>query len=557
MAGGAGHGLPGPAAFKQLFARVLGPESSFYKVVLVYSVAISLLMLAIPISVQLLIDSVANTGLFSAVLSIGVMLFVLLLLSGMLYALRAWTMELFSRRFFSRVTAEIAMTGLLARIGHFEPGRRSALFNRFFDIMTLKKNVPHILSNGFTLLFQAVIGFVVVSLYHFYFFIFSIGLIVLLWLVWKTWSWKAITSAFKQSEAKHDMAAWLQGLAVNNAFFKTQNSAEAALQESERLIRLHVEAQARHFRYGFRQLLSFLLLYALASAVLLAIGGWLVIRGELTLGQLVAAELIMSAILYSLPQLSGYLDYYYDVCAAAEELYRLNEVEVEIYAADLPLSVTAFGALRLDGLQTGGSHSDMQLNLKLEPGAVVAATATNGRVQELFCRMLRRDTELRGGAMRLGELDLLACSLPQQRQLLRVLDRQTLVPMTLRAYLGLADSNVTPSRLHEVLTLLELDSCVRELPFGLDTELGYSGEPLLLDQALRLKLAHLLLGPARVLVLTQIFDCVARRQLHAFSDAWRQQGRILIIFSQREVPGSDMQLALHDDYLTLSNDKGA
>ena len=70
-------------------------------------------------------------------------------------------------------------------------------------------------------------------------------------------------------------------------------------------------------------------------------------------------------------------------------------------------------------------------------------------------------------------------------------------------------------------------------------------------------MAHLLLGPARVLVLTQIFDCVARRQLHAFIDAWRQQGRILIIFSQREVPGSDMQLALHDDYLTLSNDKGA
>src|SRR5690606_35766887 len=122
-------------------------------------VAISLLTLAIPISVQLLIDSVANTGLFSAVLTIGILLFALLLLSGILYALRAWTMELFSRRFFTRVASEIALTGLLARTGHFESGRRGALFNRFFDIMTVKKNVPYILSNGFTMLLQGLIGF--------------------------------------------------------------------------------------------------------------------------------------------------------------------------------------------------------------------------------------------------------------------------------------------------------------------------------------------------------------------------------------------------------------
>jgi putative ABC transport system ATP-binding protein len=551
-----GHANPGPAAFRQLFARILGPESGFYKVVLVYSVAISLLTLAIPLSVQLLIDTVSNTGLFSAVISIGVLLFLLLLVSGVLYALRAWTMEMFSRRLFARISAEIAMTGLLARIGSFEPGRRAALFNRFFDIMTLKKNVPYILSNGFTLLFQGVIGFIMVSLYHFYFFIFSVGLILLIWLVWKLWSWKAITSAFDLSQAKHDTGAWLQGLAVNNAFFKTQHCTDAALQESERLIRSHLDAQAAHFHHGFRQLLSFLLLYALASAVLLAIGGWLVIRGELTLGQLVAAELIMSAILYSLPQLSGYLGYYYDVCAAAEELYRLDAVEVENLATLEPAPAPQ-GPLQLRKLQAGAAGGDMMLNLELPPASVVVASAPNGRVQDTFCRLLRRDVEVRSGGMWLGDLDLLSCSLPQQRSLLCVLDRQTLVPMTVRSYLALAGGSVTPSRLHEVLALLDLDTCIRELPAGLDTELSYSGAPLLLDQALRLKLAFVLLGEARVLVLTQIFDCVARPHLQAFMDAWRSSGRILIAFSQREVPGADMQLELRDDYHILSTDTGA
>ncbi|MGA0805250.1 MAG: hypothetical protein ACO3PV_01880 [Pseudohongiellaceae bacterium] len=553
----AGHATPSPAAFRRLFAQVLGPESGFYKVVLVYSVAISLLTLAIPISVQLLIDSVANTGLLNAVLTIGVLLFALLLVSGVLYALRTWTMELFSRHIFIRITSEIAMTGLLARIGYFEPGRRSALLNRFFDIMTLKKNVPYILSNGVTMLFQAVIGFLLVSFYHFWFFIFSIGLILLLWLIWRVWGWKAITSAFELSEAKHETGAWLQGLAVNNAFFKTSHRSVAVLEETERLIRRHVDLQIAHFRYGYRQLLSFLLLYALASAVLLAIGGWLVILGELTLGQLVAAELVMSAILSSLPQLSGYLDYYYDVCAAAEELYRLDGVEVEQVREVPEQPVPQHAPLQMSKLQASGPGGDMLLNFTLAPGSVVAAQALNGRVQDLFCRLLCRDAELRSGSMRLGELDLLGCSLQQQRSLLSVLDRQTLIPVTIRAYLELAGPGLTPSRIHEALTLLDIDVCIRELPSGLNTQLSYSGAPLLLDQALRLKLAHALLSDTRVLVLTQIFDCIARPHLRAFIDAWRSSGRILVVLSQREVPGCDSRLELHDDHLTLTSETGA
>ena len=46
--------------------------------------------------------------------------------------------------------------------------------------------------------------------------------------------------------------------------------------------------------------------------------------GELTLGQLVAAELIMLAILVGLPQVAGYLDSFFDVCAAVEENFALS-----------------------------------------------------------------------------------------------------------------------------------------------------------------------------------------------------------------------------------------
>jgi len=534
-----GHHLPDAREFRRLFAAILGPESAFYALVLVYSVAISLLTLAIPISVQLLVDSVANTGLFSAVLVIGLMLFVLLVFSGVLLALRTWTMELFSRRLFSRMAGEIAMTGLLARPGYFENGTRAALFNRFFDIMTIKKNVPFILGNGFTLLFQSIIGILVVSLYHFYFFIFSVCLVLLVALIWRVWSWKAISSSFVLSSAKHDTAAWLQNLAINNAFYKTAYGAQFSLKRADELIHEHLRAQKQHFSYSFRQLLCFLLLYALASAVLLIIGGWLVIMGELTLGQLVAAELIMSAIFYGLPQLAGYLDYYYDVCAAAEELSRFETVETEstgnIVSCE-PRDATL--VMKKARMEVQGVY--LQFNLLIPDGKAVKVEAANGMLQEAFSRLLNLNlSQNQGGSLLLGGCDLHDFSIEDLRGLVMVLDRQTLLPISIREYLLLANDRKSLSILNSVLELLELDDVINVLPMKLDTVLTWSGSPLMLDQALRLKLAHALLGDSRILVLGQIFDCLPAVQLDRFIKAYVENGgRSLLYFTRREDLGA-------------------
>lgn len=163
------HTLPGATEFRAMFFRLLAPEQRFYKLVVIYSLALSLLTLAIPISVQMLIDTIANIGLVRAIVVISLLLFGLLLFSGILYAFRAYIMELFNRRIFIRIASEMALGAVAARESGTDERKRLALFNRFFDIMTLKKNVPNIISNGFSLVLQASIGFIVVSLYHLYF----------------------------------------------------------------------------------------------------------------------------------------------------------------------------------------------------------------------------------------------------------------------------------------------------------------------------------------------------------------------------------------------------
>ncbi|MGV3592517.1 MAG: ABC transporter transmembrane domain-containing protein [Gammaproteobacteria bacterium] len=531
-----GQPLPQPQAFWRLVGEVLAPESAFYRVILIYSVAISLLSLAIPISVQMLIDTIARTGLPRAVLTLGLLLFVLLCLSGVLYALRAWTMELYNRRLYSRITSEIALSGLMAPTGWFERGSHRALFNRYFDIMTLKKNMPYLLSYGFSWFFQAVIGFVVVSLYHNYFLIFSLGLIALMWLIWRGWGWRAIESGFHLSEAKHAAGAWLQGLAINNGFYKATPHAAFALARTNELIHAHLDAQQAHFRHSFSQLLSFLLLYALASAALLGLGGWLVIQGELTLGQLVAAELILSAIFYGLPQLSGYLDYFYDVCAAIEELSRFRGVEIEnddTNAAPVTWPVDAPLVVR-DAHCTSG-NVEFAFSLTLLPGSRVSALAANASVQAVFSGLLTRRIEPHGGALLFGNIDLRDCAADQLREAIAVYDRQTLLPISIGQYLRLADPAAGASRTYDVLDLLDLHRDLRSLPQGLDTPLDYSGAPLTLEQALRLKLAFALLGGARVVMLGQIFDAVHASHIDSFMLAFTSSGsRSAVYFTRRQ-----------------------
>ena len=71
-----------------------------------------------------------------------------------------------------------------------------------------------------------------------------------------------------------------------------------------------------------------------ASAILLGLGGWLVVQGELSLGQLVAAELVLSVVFVGLSQFGVYLTYFYDVCAAIDELSQFYHVEQEEPGAD-------------------------------------------------------------------------------------------------------------------------------------------------------------------------------------------------------------------------------
>lgn len=540
-----------PTGYSARLARlariILAPDRAFFWQAVVFSVAISVLTLAVPLSVQILIGSVANIALLRPIVVLGVVLFALLALYGLLVGVQAHLMDVFERRLFARVTQEIALRSIHARYAEVESVNREELANRFFEIVTIQRNMPALVINGSAIILQAVVGFAVVSAYHPVFLIFNAGVLLLIYLVWKLWAGAAIRSKLAASYAKYQVAHWLEELARANAFFKSARTIRFALAQSERVIADYVTQHRRHFRHKFAQQIGFLALYAAASAALLGVGGWLVISNELTLGQLVAAELILSVVFVSVARISGLLEEFYELCAA---LYKLGDF------FEFPLEASGRGEalpsgpadLRFEGVQTSLRDRHFQFDFELAAGAKVMAVVDSYALQKSLTDLLLRHIEPERGAIQFAGRNLADLNVQALRDDIVVIENSGVLERTVEENLGLGDPRVTRAAMRDALAAVGLEAVINSLPEGLGTRLGAFGYPLSRSETIRLKIAAALLVRPRILILTQIFDTLAlhhRRQI--LEHLTRDSNLTLVNFTNRR------DFAGYGTYLYLEN----
>lgn len=542
--------------FFRIFFEILRPEANFYWMAIVYGVGISLLGLATPISVQLLIGTIANTAMPAPLVMLSLTLFGLLLLSSLLYALRIHLMELFARRFYARLVSEISLIAIYAQNPFFTDTTRSALFNRYFDVMVVMSRMPILILDGYSILLGIGVGFVLVSLYHPLFLIFTLVLVGLIALVWVIWGPRAVRAAIDVSHAKHATAAWLEQVGESNGFFKSQRRVDYAIDQTDKFTHGYIGARKRYFGLHFSQTLSFLFLYAASSAVLLGLGGWLVINFELTLGQLVAAELVLSAAFFGVAMLGSYLTYFYDLCAAVEEISLFFDVEQEDPRGDDPI-VGSDHTLTFKDAGGKARFENAKFNFSVPTGAIVMAAASQHGLQRLFTNILKLYEMPTSGYATIGGTDLKEIEAHHLRRSVYVLDRPSFVPMTVRDYLGLACDKGESWRIIEALETVGLASTIASFEKGLDTKIGATGYPLSTAELLMLKLASALLAKPRILVLTRLFDLIEAEDLQrTFAALKAQSNTTVIYFSDRSSPaGCEMFLHMqagaqtfHDDF---------
>lgn len=522
----------GITGFIGWFRTVIGPDSRFVWTAIIYGIGISLLWLATPISVQLLINSVASTDVATPLISLSAVLFGMLALLATLMALRLHLIALLERRIFTRVVAEITLRTIHARNPFFEDEQRRDLFNRFFDMIMAEKSLPSLLIGVFAILLEGTVGLVVTSFYHPYVFAFNAVLVVVLLLIWRIWAHEAIWTAVRQSEAKHQTAHWIQSLADSSGFFKSSRHLDHAIARSENLSATWVSRHKSHFRQYFGQSVAFLATFAIANAGFLTLGGSLIIAGQLSLGQLVAAELILSGIFYGIAQITTYLPTLYEFAANLEETTRFWHVEQEERTGGNRRP--ADGALTFQSVTSSGHSFDFAV-ASGEHLAIVASSDT----RRVLTRLIKRHNDVERGVVLLGSRDIAAFDLYRLRAEVVVCDRADMVEMTIRDYLELAANDgdggerAQEPPFFELLALVGLDRRIGTLQHGLDTMLAGSGWPLTVGETMALKLVAALIAKPRLLLMSPLYDLLPTARVDDALERLRSSNTTVLQFTRR------------------------
>ncbi len=349
---------------------MLRPERGDIWVLVVFAFFTGVLSLAVPIAVESLVNIVTFGRMLQPLLVLSLLLFGFLAFAAMMRALQVVVVEIIQRRLFVRVTADLAYRFPRVNLNSLHGEYGPELANRFFDVVTLQKVVAQLLLDGLAIILTTLVGMTVLAFYHPWLLGFDVLLLTMVVGGVTVLGRGAIATGIDESRQKYRLASWLQDLLRCPLGFKTAGAADFALDRANHMTAKYLAFRQKHFAVLFRQQVFLLGLQAVAATVLLGFGGWLVVKGQLSLGQLVAAELIVATILSSMAKLGKHIEGFYDVVAAVDKLGHLFDLSMEPQDGSLALRSGQGARLRVTDVKhaSGGDWLSRGVSLTVEEG---------------------------------------------------------------------------------------------------------------------------------------------------------------------------------------------
>ena len=493
-------------------------EKSNLTVAVIYSVAIGLLSLALPLATQSLVNTVAFGSLLQPIAVLSILLFGFLSFSSCMQALRQHVVEILQRRIFVQVASDSVDRLLRARASAFDGTHPPELVNRFLEVVTVQKAAAVLLVDGLSILMQTVIGLSLLAVYHPFLGILDFFLIVCIGIVLWPLGLGAVSTAVLESKAKYALVAWLQEVGRHLDAFKSGPGAAYALHRSNDLVTDYLKYRKKHFRILLRQIIGSLALQTIASTALLGVGGFLVISRELTLGQLVASELVLALVVSGFAKFGKHLETYYDLCAAVDKLGYLTDLPVEKSGPDRMTTQAGGASVTIRNVTFAYPNRKPVfdgLNLQIQPGSRVAITGRSGDGKSTLVDILWRLRTPQNGVVEIDGNDIRNYDVGSLRTECAIVRVNEVFHGSIADNVSFGRPEVGTARVRQALAAVGLLDEVDALPEGVLTEVSTFGLPLSSGQALRLALARAIAGRPRLLIIDEILDQIDDQNLQS------------------------------------------
>jgi len=296
--------------------------------------------------------------------------------------------------------------------------------------------------------------------------------------------------------------------------------------------------RANRQRAFYVPLISFIPL--LAQAAVLLVGGRMVVRGQMEIGQFISFNILLSYLVMPLRSLGMWIGQAQRATASGERIFEVMDEPEEVTNRSDAIALPAGeGRLRFEGVGFSygvGAPVLEEVDLEVEPGRTIALIGHTGSGKTTLTSLVPRFYDATSGRVLIDGIDVRDVRLESLRSEIGVISQDPfLFSATVRENIAFGKADATNEEVEQASRLAQAEEFVEQLPDRYDTVIGERGITLSGGQRQRIAIARALVVDPRVLILddaTASVDATTEAKIRlGLREAMR--GRTTLIIAHR------------------------
>ena len=292
--------------------------------------------------------------------------------------------------------------------------------------------------------------------------------------------------------------------------------------------------------------------------VVIAVGGWLIMRSELDYLDLVTFSLYVSTFISPVRKLTMFMEMYMQGKAGFTRFLEIMRTEPEIRdAPDAAVLPRAEGNVEYRNVSFAygeGGEVLKDVNLTIRPGESFALVGPSGGGKTTLCHLLPRFYDVSEGAVLVDGHDVRSLTQASLRQSIGIIQQDVFMfAGTVRENIRYGRPDATDAEVEEAAKRAEIHNEIMAMPNGYDTYIGERGVMLSGGQKQRISIARVFLKNPPILILdeaTSALDSVTEAKIQESLDRLAQDKTSIIIAHRLStVRGADRIAVVEDKHI--------